>query len=174
MRISHLCAVISAMLLVVCVSSCSNKEGAALFEGSYSFKTSGSLKVEKTLSEEIGDESPSSTEATLSLTAESGQMNIVKDGKNQVIITMNIIGSDVLVFKGEVSGQTLNITEAKRTANIHDGSISAAFDCTVNGYAKKYDDLLIFTLSYSGDGSSALYSYTIISSEVNCVAKLNK
>lgn len=170
MRFSHVFFIAGTMLLMACVSSCSEKEGAALFEGNYSFKTSGSLNVEKTSSESTSDPS----ESTLYLAAESGQMNIVKDGKDNVIITMNIIGSDVLVFKGEVDKTTLNITQAKRAIDVHDGASSVTLNCNVSGQAKRYDDLLIFTLTYSGDGVSALYSYTITSSEVNCVAKLNK
>ncbi len=170
MRLNHLFFIMGTLSLMACVSSCSEKEGASLFEGNYSFKTSGSLNVQRT--------SPESTdapaEATLYLTAESGQMNIVKDGKDQVIITMNIIGSDVLVFKGEVDKTTLNITQAKRVIDVRDGAVSATFDCTVSGQARRYDNLLIFTLAYDGNGTSSLYNYAVTSSEVNCVAKLNK
>ncbi len=171
MRFSHLFFIAGTLLLMGCASSCSNKEGAALYEGNYSFKTSGSLNVEKKLSD---DESADTSEKTLYLTAESGQMTIVKDGKNQVIITMNIIGSDILVLKGEVDDQTLVITQAKRALTVHDGTASVDFNCNVSGQARKYDDLIIFTLTYGGSGTSSLHDYTITSSEVNCVAKLNK
>ena len=172
MKFKNLWSIISGMLLMAILSSCT-KEGVDLFEGNYSFKTSGTLTIEKTLLESI-DESAEPTTETLALTTESGQMNILKEDDSHVIITMNIIGSDVLVMKAEVRKDILNLTDAKRTVSLRDGTATATLDCTVSGYAKKYDDTVIFTLHYEGAGSSTLHNYTITSSEVTSVARINK
>lgn len=169
MSFKHLQAATSVMLLAAVLSSCSEKEGVALFEGNYSFKTSGTLEVEKK------QDSETST-LSLSLTPESGQMNIVKDSGDEAIITMNIIGGDALVLSAETStdSKMLTLKPTSRQIKVTKGLSSVTFDCTVSGYAKKYDDMLIFTLTYAGQGSTSLYDYTITGSDVKCVAKVNK
>lgn len=155
-------------LLLSVFTSC-QKQGVALYEGYYSYKTSGSVEVERTMIE--GSEK---SEETLSIVSENGQMNILKNGDNKLIITMNAIGGDVVVLDAEVVDNELVISEFSRMVKIEDGSRTVSLNCKVSGSGKKYDDVLILDLNYSGSGSSTLYSYSVKSSSVKCVAKVNE
>ena len=101
-------------------------------------------------------------------------MNVLKTSADSLIITMNAIGGDVLVIDALVNGNDLEICEFSRIVRVEDGSRSVSLNCTASGSGKKYDDVLILDFSYSGSGSSTLYDYTVKSSSVKCVAKVNK
>lgn len=161
------------------LTSC-EKAGVDLYEGFYSYKLSGTVTVDKLLIENIDlpetepAEPAEPVEATLTLISESGQMNVLKKGADSLIITMNAIGGDVLVIDACVKGNDLEISEFSRIVKVEDGSRTVSLNCTGSGSGKKYDDVIIMDLSYLGDGSSTLYDYTIKSSSVKCVAKVNK
>ena len=161
------------------LTSC-EKAGVDLYEGFYSYKLSGTVTVDKLLIENIDlpetepAEPVEPVEATLPLISESGQMNVLKKGADSLIITMNAIGGDVLVIDACVKGNDLEISEFLRIVKVEDGSRTVSLNCTGSGSGKKYDDVIIMDLSYLGDGSSTLYDYTIKSSSVKCVAKVNK
>ena len=163
-------------LALIVLGSC-EKEGVDLYEGYYSYKLSGSVTVEKTLIEaaEIPDtETPEPVEAKLALISENGQMNVLKKGADSLIITMNAIGGDVLVLDACVKDNDLKISEFSRIVKVEDGSRSISLNCTASGSGKKYDEIIILEFSYLGEGSSTLYDYSIKSSSVKCVAKLNR
>lgn len=163
-------------LALIVLGSC-EKEGVDLYEGYYSYKLSGSVTVEKTLIEaaEIPDtEAPEPVEAKLALISENGQMNVLKKGADSLIITMNAIGGDVLVLDACVKDNDLEISEFSRIVKVEDGSRSISLNCTASGSGKKYDEIIILEFSYLGEGSSTLYDYSIKSSSVKCVAKLNR
>ena len=161
------------------LTSC-EKAGVDLYEGFYSYKLSGTVTVDKLLIENIDlpetepAEPAEPVEATLPLISESGQMNVLEKGADSLIITMNAIGGDVLVIDACVKGNDLEISEFSRIVKVEDGSRTVSLNCTGSGSGKKYDDVIIMDLSYLGDGSSTLYDYTIKSSSVKCVAKVNK
>ena len=164
---------------LIALTSC-EKEGVEMYEGFYSYKLSGTVTVDKLLNEsvDIPDTEPTEpaepVEATLPLISESGQMNVLKKGADSLIITMNAIGGDVLVIDACVKGNDLEISEFSRVVKVEDGSRTVSLNCTVSGSGKKYDDVIIMDLGYLGQGSSTLYDYSIKSSSVKCVAKVNK
>ena len=164
---------------LIALASC-EKEGVEMYEGFYSYKLSGTVTVDKLLNEsvDIPDTEPTEpaepVEATLPLISESGQMNVLKKGADSLIITMNAIGGDVLVIDACVKGNDLEISEFSRVVKVEDGSRTVSLNCTVSGSGKKYDDVIIMDLGYLGQGSSTLYDYSIKSSSVKCVAKVNK
>lgn len=164
---------------LIALTSC-EKEGVEMYEGFYSYKLSGTVTVDKLLIEsvDIPDTEPAEpaepVEATLPLISESGQMNVLKKGADSLIITMNAIGGDVLVIDACVKGNDLEISEFSRVVKVEDGSRTVSLNCTVSGSGKKYDDVIIMDLVYLGQGSSTLYDYSIKSSSVKCVAKVNK
>ena len=168
MKINRLMAVVGGALLLPFITSC-EKQGVALYEGYYSYKTSGSVEVERTLIE-----SSEKSEETLSIVSENGQMNILKNGDNKLIITMNAIGGDVVVLDAEVVDKELVISEFSRMVKIEDGSRTVSLNCKVSGSGKKYDNVIILDLNYSGSGSSTIYNYKVKSSSVKCVAKVNE
>lgn len=174
--VAALAVVVSLMSLISC-----EKEGVKLFDGNYSFKTSGILTVERTAkvsesdaSAEILDIPDGNRTFKLPLTSESGQMNIIKTGDNSVIVTMNIVGGDALVFNGKAEGKVLTLDPAVRFLSFRDGANTVSLEITVSGTAEKHDDVAIFTLEYTGGGETTLYDYKILASEVKCVAKLNE
>lgn len=167
-----------ASLLSFC--SC-EKEGVKLFDGNYSFKTSGILTVERTAKVSESDASAGILDIPdgnrtfrLALTSESGQMNVIKTGDNSVIVTMNVVGGDAFVFSGKAEGKVLTLDPAVRFVSFRDGANTVSLEITVSGTAEKHDDVAIFTLEYTGGGETTLYDYKILASEVKCVAKLNE
>ena len=174
--VAALAVVVSLMSLISC-----EKEGVKLFDGNYSFKTSGILTVERTTKVSESDASAGILDIPdgnrtfkLPLTSESGQMNIIKTGDNSVIVTMNIVGGDALVFNGKAEGKVLTLDPAVRIVSFRDGANTVSLEITVSGTAEKHDDVAIFTLEYTGGGETTLYDYKILASEVKCVAKLNE
>lgn len=174
--VAALAVVVSLMSLISC-----EKEGVKLFDGNYSFKTSGILTVERTAKVSESDASAGILDIPdgnrtfkLPLTSESGQMNIIKTGDNSVIVTMNIVGGDALVFNGKAEGKVLTLDPAVRFVSFRDGANTVSLEITVSGTAEKHDDVAIFTLEYTGGGETTLYDYKILASEVKCVAKLNE
>lgn len=174
--VAALAVVVSLMSLISC-----EKEGVKLFDGNYSFKTSGILTVERTAKVSESDASAGILDIPdgnrtfrLALTSESGQMNIIKAGDNSVIVTMNIVGGDALVFNGKAEGKVLTLDPAVRFLSFRDGANTVSLEITVSGTAEKHDDVAIFTLEYTGGGETTLYDYKILASEVKCVAKLNE
>lgn len=196
--VAALAVVVSLMSLISC-----EKEGVKLFDGNYSFKTSGILTIERTAKVSESDASaeiparisdsgntgwpdidlPDLPDVNfpdgnrtfkLPLTSESGQMNIIKTGDNSVIVTMNVVGGDALVFNGKAEGKVLTLDPAVRFLSFRDGANTVSLEITVSGTAEKHDDVAIFTLEYTGGGETTLYDYKILASEVKCVAKLNE
>lgn len=174
--VAALAVVVSLMSLISC-----EKEGVKLFDGNYSFKTSGILTVERTAKVSESDASAGILDIPdgnrtfrLALTSESGQMNVVKTGDNSVIVTMNVVGGDAFVFSGKAEGKVLTLDPAVRFVSFRDGANTVSLEITVSGTAEKHDDVAVFTLEYTGGGETTLYDYKILASEVKCVAKLNE
>lgn len=174
---------VAALAVVVSLMSfCScEKEGVKLFDGNYSFKTSGILTIERTAKVSESDASAGILDIPdgnrtfrLALTSESGQMNVIKTGDNSVIVTMNVVGGDAFVFSGKAEGKVLTLDPAVRFVSFRDGANTVSLEITVSGIAEKHDDVAIFTLEYTGGGETTLYDYKILASEVKCVAKLNE
>ena len=174
--VAALAVVVSLMSLISC-----EKEGVKLFDGNYSFKTSGILTVERTAKVSESDASAGILDIPdgnrtfrLALTSEPGQMNVIKTGDNSVIVTMNVVGGDAFVFSGKAEGKVLTLDPAVRFVSFRDGANTVSLEITVSGTAEKHDDVAIFTLEYTGGGETTLYDYKILASEVKCVAKLNE
>lgn len=174
--VAALAVVASLMSLISC-----EKEGVKLFDGNYSFKTSGILTVERTAKVSESDASAGILDIPdgnrtfrLALTSESGQMNVIKTGDNSVIVTMNVVGGEAFVFSGKAEGKVLTLDPAVRFVSFRDGANTVSLEITVSGTAEKHDDVAIFTLEYTGGGETTLYDYKILASEVKCVAKLNE
>lgn len=174
---------VAALAVVASLMSfCScEKEGVKLFDGNYSFKTSGILTIERTAKVSESDASAGILDIPdgnrtfrLALTSESGQMNVIKTGDNSVIVTMNVVGGEAFVFSGKAEGKVLTLDPAVRFVSFRDGANTVSLEITVSGTAEKHDDVAVFTLEYTGGGETTLYDYKILASEVKCVAKLNE
>lgn len=202
MKMKPFVAALAVVVSLMSFCSC-EKEGVKLFDGNYSFKTSGILTIERTAKVSESDASaeiparisdsgntgwpdidlpdlpdvdfPDGNRTfRLPLTSESGQMNVIKTGDNSVIVTMNVVGGDAFVFSGKAEGKVLTLDPAVRFVSFRDGANTVSLEITVSGTAEKHDDMAVFTLEYTGGGETTLYDYKILASEVKCVAKLNE
>ena len=165
------CIYKAATCLAEAAELCSRKrkEGINLNKGDYSFKTSGSITLEKK-----AVESNETTNETISLAPESGQMSVLKIDESSGKVTMNIIGADVMVFDAIIDGDHRQLKETERIITISEALQKPQLKCKVSGVGEKYANTIIFSLNYTGGGSSALYNYNITESDVKCVAKLNE
>ena len=202
MKMKPFVAALAVVASLLSFCSC-EKEGVKLFDGNYSFKTSGILTIERTAKVSESDASaeiparisdsgntgwpdidlpdlpdvdfPDGNRTfRLALTSESGQMNVIKTGDNSVIVTMNVVGGDAFVFSGKAEGKVLTLDPAVRFVSFRDGANTVSLEITVSGTAEQHDDVAIFTLEYTGGGETTLYDYKILASEVKFVAKLNE
>ena len=166
MRNRKYTALLSLTLCVLLLAGCGGAGAPA---------QTAAAPVQSAEAAEIPDtEAPEPVEAKLALISENGQMNVLKKGADSLIITMNAIGGDVLVLDACVKDNDLEISEFSRIVKVEDGSRSISLNCTASGSGKKYDEIIILEFSYLGEGSSTLYDYSIKSSSVKCVAKLNR
>ena len=151
------------------LSSC-QKDGVSLFDGNYSFKTSGTMTLRKhnVISEPI----------TARLLVESGQMDITDMGEDgRMLITMSVAGGDILALYGSAQGKELVLDEQTRMVGVNllgGEAISSKQEVTVEGSASRYEDIVLFNLEYSGTITVAGSEYDIIDSDVICRAKLNR
>lgn len=180
MKMKPFVAALAVVASLMSFCSC-EKEGVKLFDGNYSFKTSGILTIERTAKVSESDASAGILDIPdgnrtfrLALTSESGQMNVIKTGDNSVIVTMNVVGGEAFVFSGKAEGKVLTLDPAVRFVSFRDGANTVSLEITVSGTAEKHDDVAVFTLEYTGGGETTLYDYKILASEVKCVAKLNE
>lgn len=162
---------------ILAFTSC-KKTKNELFKGYYSFKTSGVIAVEKKVCNNNGTVI-SIEESDMSLTTENGQMNILSvDNKTgEMIVTMNIVGGDVLRYDAIADNNTLTIENQKRTIKT-EGLELIPLTVTVSGIGEKYDNTVVFDLKYycsltrTGVDTNTT-TYTIIDSDISCVARSN-
>ena len=162
-KLSIAAAIVSAIVLL---GSCSK---ISRFQGNYSFKTSGIVTMER---EFIND--GTKEEIRSSLSSESGQMNILSKGGDSLIVTMSIIGGDVVVMEGKLENDRIVLNPFKRIMTVSDGSRNVTMNMDITGAATRYDDVILFDFQYLGTGSTLSYNYFVKESEVKCVAKANE
>lgn len=174
--------VLSAILIISAVLCSCRKEGTAIFEGNYSFKTSGVVYARQTAE-------PADTllpfELTVKLPTESGQMDItpVGDDAEAMIVSMNVIGGDLLLLHATVEGEELVIAPDKRTVSFsvpggaEDDFVSSTVvkaDLELTGEGHRYDNIIIFGFRYEGSFAIGDTEYEIYDSDIDCRAKLNE
>ena len=136
--------ILLAAALVAAACSCT-KEGAARFEGYYSYKLSGNISFEAT-TPASSDVDTAPDNMTFSISPESGQLNILTEDKKSgaVVLTMNALGGDAVAVTGKAEDSSLTL-----------------------------DDILIIRFTASGSMDYLGRSYVVSGSEINCVARLN-
>lgn len=165
-RIVFVCVAAVLMLSVSC-----SKEGPERFEGSWSFKTSGSLTVALKDSEgNVTGVSP------VSFVTEAGQMHVVrKDSDDEMLVTMNVIGGDVVAYQAVASGNELSLMASARRLSLNLGDMTVIHPIvSAEGSGKRYDDVLLIEFHYSGSIKVGNITYEIIGSDVECVAVQNE
>lgn len=153
------------ILLMLCACT---KDGPQLFQGNYSFKTSGNIEVQ-------GEDNT----YTLMTATEIGQMHInaAKDGSLKV--SMNIIGGGVLVFDAKVSRSALVLMPRPRKVHLTPQmglDFLPGFDTelTMSGTGRKSGKDILFNFEYSGNVNGLLLKGTVTRSAVECIASRNE
>lgn len=189
---------------VLMAVSCS-KEGPSRFKGNWSFKTSGTVLItpveededasgENTFEEDTpegstsgentgnssgedtGTSIPEPGPKTVTVAAESGQMDIVVKDKSEgdMIITMDAMLGNVYVVDAKAEGRKLTVIPFKRKVTLEmDGKTTVQADVTVSGEGERFEDTIVLNLVYSGVCTYLLRKYEITGSDIRCVAKLN-
>ena len=159
----------AAALAVAALCSCT-KEGTEIFEGYYSYKLSGEITLTQ-----IVDETDTVTVPevlTLSLTPESGQMNILtrdKDG-GKMVITLNAMGGDATTFEASVEDGKLVIPASDK----YFSSELLKFKLSISGEGSKLSDMVLMDLTAAETEISYLgRNYTLTDSKITCVATSN-
>ena len=135
--------IMSLLLLASC-----NKGGVRNFEGEYSFKISGTIVL-----------SADNEDISVALPAESGQMSIKQIEDDSVMVVMNIMNGDVLITSGFVDDTKLILNNFNRSisqeSSVLNGVSSNTYKCNVvvSGEGTMYDDMIVFTLQYNGNGT---------------------
>lgn len=164
-----------AVMICLATLCCScTKEGTALFEGYYSYKTSGTVELESVRTDETTGET-TTDHLTLRLKSESGQMNILTRDKDNgiMVITMNAVGGDVATFEAKAGGDRLEISETVKSFSGEGLIDSGPFDFTLTGTGEKLDDIVIVKFTASGTITRLGREYTVTDSDIQCVARLN-
>ena len=158
------------VLLLLCACS---QDGPADFRGYYSFKTGGSLVFSGNVTDLRGSRD---TTFYRHLVPESGQMHVLRDAGDKMVVTMNITGGDPIVFEATVSGGVLTLEPVFRSVLVRPalGDESLRGDFTVSGEGRKYDNMILFDLDYEGSIPILGFEGEVSSSDVHCIATENE
>lgn len=175
----------AAVATMALFSSCT-KEGPRVFTGNYSFKTSGTLTLQ-------ADTSATAPTFTAKLVTEQGQLDIVGTSGDKVALTMNISGGSLVILDATAQADSLVIASQTRDISLtfpgedqkkSDNPLASLSDkatvqgatatVSVEGVAKRYSDIILFDLNYSGTITKDDITYNIVDSNIDSRAKLNK
>lgn len=162
---------IPAMLLL---ESCSKE--MKKYEGSYSFKTSGTMQWVKLQGQSENDSVYPDT-LNVVLSHEMGQMNVVKLDRqdNRMMVTMNILGGGAYSVPATVSEDDIRLDTVLRQVSYR--IVEGVFhhtDLEMTGVGHRYGNVLLFDLEFLGTGEYLGERYRIEQSAVECVAEFNE
>lgn len=170
------CGLLFSLICLIALSSC-HKSGVNLFEGDYSFKSTGEISI---MANAVIDSSNVTIPALLNvdLSNDIGQLNICASDKknNQVIAVFNYLNGDVVVTTGTCDGNTIELDEFR-----HDFlpvSVTALFSnnfyINVSGTGQMYDEnMIIFEMEYNGKAQIGSVTYKIKDKDIKIVAYRN-
>ena len=125
--------------------------------------------------------------SSVSISTESGQMDITEIDGDKLLVTMNCTGGDLVVYYATAGGDLLTLEPSRRKANMDlgittlDGSddeisfneTAVKADILVSGTGRRYDNIILFDLTYEGSYKYNDILYDICGSSVHCRAKEN-
>jgi len=172
-----------AVLAAMSAFTACQKDETSSLAGRYTYKASGTVTVQTRVEEaepgeEVGEETtPEEPQVfTFNLVNEEGQMSIIEQSADSLLVACNAIGGDAYTFTA-----LENATDSLLISGTPVKSISVNTDAVVRGHgnvgftggAKLYDDVLVYTCKYSGVVSIAGVEMDIIDSDVEIVARKN-
>lgn len=149
--------ILAGIITLILVVSCS-KNSPAGFKGTYTFKTGGTITVVDGRSTIVRH-----------LVTEIGQMHVVQDKGNKMVVTMNISGGDPVVFNAAVEDGRLVLDPLRRTVGVTldiEALTKLSYTVDVSGEGRKMDNVILFDLKYDGE--------SIVKSDVRCIASKNE
>ncbi|MBQ9653000.1 MAG: hypothetical protein IJV32_02120 [Bacteroidales bacterium] len=116
------------------------------------------------------------TTVTRHIVAESGQMHILEDGTDRMKVTMNVTGGDPVVFDASADSDNITLSPVKRYITVSTDGLGIPSRCWMNvsGSGKRYEDMIIFNLTYQGDYNFEDIEGTVTKSDINCIATVNE
>ena len=137
------------LTLTLCLISCNNEIKNAA--GDYSYKASGSVLIDDTLS--------------LNLEDEIGAMTLIQKSQDSLLLTFNVLNGNVYTATGSLCDQVLTLNPFSRSikANI------LLYNIQVTGSGEVYEDNIILHLQYHGTSTSE--RHTLSSTDILLVAK---
>jgi len=169
------------MVVAVVASSCS-KDGAGKITGTYTYKTSGTVTLMATSLVGLDQATLAAYKAsgvnvdpvTVGLYPEQGQMNVLRDGDNYMVTFNDLLGG-AAVSSADIDGDTIKFDgSAIKSAQLTDGKDKLGAGVVMfGGEGRKIDDVIIFKLNYQGAFTLNGIPMTVVSSNVDCVAKKN-
>ena len=165
---------IFSILCSIILCSC-QKKGIDAFQGDYSFKTSGTVTVQRQAS--ILD-TVTHAAYTFNLPNEIGQLNISTLDKHNdsVLVVLNYLNGEVIVTQGYCQGQAITLKSFQRNAlNLNiDAQTSVKSPIKVRAEGTIYDDnTIVFDMTYRGKVSIGMLTYKVDSDDVRMVAYRN-
>ena len=172
-----------AVCAAVLISGCA-KDKSLTVTGSYTYKTSGTVTL---MASELAGLDPAQLEAYAAATGtdvnpvqvglypEQGQMHIMNDGNDKVIITFNDLLGNADVAEGKIDGSKVSISGAPvKSARLTDGKDKIGAGMVMySGQGVKHEDMLIIDMQYLGEFTLNGIKMTVIDSDVHCVAQYN-
>lgn len=162
-----------AIICLLALCACS-KTSVKRFSGDYSFKTSGTLTVERILPE--GD-STIPTSFTVKLPNEIGQLEIsaLNSDEDSVLVVMNTLGGEVIVTHAYCDGNQIflrDFVKSHRSFNLD--NLFMDKDLQVSGQGEIFDDnTLIINMTYQGEAHNNLIDYSLYGNDIRMAATRN-
>ena len=156
------------------LSSC-QKSGINLFAGDYSYKTTGTVTVQR---QPTLTNPQVSTSFEVELPTELGQLQIATLDKKEdsVIVVINQLNGDILVTHGHCEDDEISLCKFQRdalTLSI-EGNNDLKFPITIKGTGHIYDgETIIFDLEYKGKAQLGDLTYNLNGKNIKMVAYRN-
>ncbi len=162
-----------ALFALMALASCQNK-GLNLFQGDYSYKTSGSVTFTEVPIE--GDSMLVSF--GVNLQNEIGHLEIATlDKRNDsVLVVMNALGGKVDVARAHVENDKIRFADFRKKLRIVNLDPSLDFECqvTVHAEGSMYDgNLLLVRMIYEGEYQIINKTFAVYGSEITMTATRN-
>lgn len=167
--------ILFAAALALC--SC-QKSPVEQFSGRYSFKTGGELDLKtRVLDLDWGGLKMKDTIIRRAIVPESGQMRIVSDSGNRVVVTMNVTAGNLVVIPATVSGNDIILDPVSRKILVCRETGLLLWEevpVIVSGIGRKMDNSVIIDLEFEGEFNLGVFPCEVVASNVNCVANKNE
>lgn len=165
---------LTACCCLLALASC-QKSGINLFRGSYSFKTSGEVSIQRQAS--LFDTIPPAA-YTIALSNEIGQMEIstLDPQTDSVVVVLNYFEGDVVVTSGHCQENQIVLKDFNHITILPsiDGNINVSSTLRVHALGRIYDEnTLILDMSYRGRVTVESLRYDISGDHITLVANRN-